>query len=261
MRLRLLAVDVDGTLTEERGSYRLSMRAVSAIRELESRGVAVVLATGNSYQIANALTRYLGASWPAIAENGCVLVDGERIESLCSGRPPEELVRSVRDLGLREGWQNPCRIHDLEFTSDDRSRLASLVPEVERAMARLGWRGRVIVSGYALHVQPPGGGKGEALRRIASRLGIGMEELGAVGDSSGDVDLLMAAGFRAAVGDADPELRSIAGYVASAPAGDGFAEIAGRLLEGMGAGRGPPVRSRGRATPIRPGPEWIPWTG
>ncbi len=226
MRVRLLAVDVDGTLTEERGSYRLSMDAVLAIRELVSRGISVVLATGNNYQIADALTRYLGANWPAIAENGCLLVDRGRVESLCSGRPPRELVEAIKSHGLIEGWQNPCRLHDLEFTTPDRAALHSAVPLVERDMEELGWKGRVLVSGYALHVQPPGGGKGEALRRLASRMGLGMEEVGAVGDSSSDVDLLLAAGFRAAVGDADPELKEVAGYVASAPAGRGFAEVA-----------------------------------
>ncbi|WP_174448769.1 phosphoglycolate phosphatase [Conexivisphaera calida] len=225
-RLRLLAVDVDGTLTEERGSYRLSMNAISAIRELESRGISVILATGNSYQIASALTRYLGASWPAIAENGCVLVDRGNVESLCSGRPPDALVESIKALGLSEGWQNPCRLHDLEFVSEDRSSLARAVPYVERAMAEVGWKGRIIVSGYALHTQPLGGGKGAALRKVALRMSVGVQELGAVGDSSGDVDLLLAAGFRAAVGDADLELRKIADYVASANAGEGFAEVA-----------------------------------
>ncbi len=231
LRVKLLAVDVDGTLTEERGMYRLSVSAISAIRELESRGISVVLATGNSYQIASALTRYIGASWPAIAENGCVLVDKGRVESLCSGRPPEALVKSIKALGLSEGWQNPCRLHDLEFVSEDPSLLSRAVPYVERAMAEVGWRGRVIVSGYALHAQPQGGGKGEALRRIALRAGLSVEEIGAVGDSSGDVDLLLAAGFRAAVGDADPELKGVADYVASARAGEGFAEIARYILD------------------------------
>jgi len=230
MRLRILAADVDGTLTEKRGSYRLSMNAISMIRELESRGVAVVLATGNSYQITSGLTRYLGASWPAIAENGCVLVERGRVESLCSGRPPDALIDSVRALGLSEGWQNPCRLHDVEFVSDDRGSLTRLVPDVERVMAAFGWNGRVLVSGYALHMQPPGGGKGAALRKIAERLGVPTEQSGAVGDSSGDVDLLLSAGFRAAVGDADPELKGVAGYVAAAPAGEGFAEVAEYVL-------------------------------
>ncbi|MGC8555961.1 MAG: phosphoglycolate phosphatase [Conexivisphaera sp.] len=231
MQLRMLAVDVDGTLTEERGSYRLEVRAIAAIRELESRGVSVILATGNNYPIANALTRYLGASWPAIAENGCLLVDRGKVESLCSGRPPERLLESIRSLGLSDGWQNSCRLHDMEFVAEDRSRLTWAAREVERMMAEAGWRGRVIVSGYALHVQPPGGGKGAALSRVASLAGISREELGAVGDSSGDVDLLEAAGFGAAVGDADPELKEIADYVASAPAGRGFVEIVERAID------------------------------
>ena len=230
MGIKLFATDVDGTLTESRGSFRLNLRAVEALRILEERGVVVSLITGNGYEIAAGLARYIGVSGPIVAENGCLLFEKGKLESLCSGRPPRALMEAVSSMGLKESWQNRCRLHDLAFVVEDISTLRRAAERVRGLMPELGWRGRVIVSGYALHLQPEGGGKGRALRSVAERLGVRIEDVIAVGDSEGDLELLEAAGIPAAVGDADPRLKMAARIVASSPAGDGLVEIVRALL-------------------------------
>lgn len=230
MRIKLFATDVDGTLTESRDSFRLNLRAIEALRRLEEHDIVVSLVTGNGYEIAAGLARYIGVSGPVVAENGCLLFENGRLESLCLGRPPGKLVDAMLSLGLKESWQNRCRLHDLAFVAEDKSLLRKAAESARRIMSELGWRGRVMVSGYALHLQPEGGGKGRALRLIVEKLGTSPDEVVAVGDSEGDLELLEAAGIPAAVGDADPRLKIVARMIASSPAGDGLAEIVGALL-------------------------------
>jgi len=154
--IRVVAADVDGTLTVRRGNLLLSLEAVEAIRELEARGVTVVLASGNSVPVTAGLARYIGARGPSVAENGCVVFyGGERIH-VCRGRPPEELVRRLEELGFRQSWQNPYRHHDLAFYAEGGDLDAALRLVREYGMV-------AIHSGYALHVQPPGGGKDRGL--------------------------------------------------------------------------------------------------
>ena len=46
MKIRALAIDIDGTLTDK--LRRLNFTAGELIRELEARNVMVILATGNA---------------------------------------------------------------------------------------------------------------------------------------------------------------------------------------------------------------------
>lgn len=227
MRFAMIATDVDGTLTIRRGEIPLSIEAVEAVRALEASSVTVSLVSGNSLPIIVGLSRYIGASGPVIAENGClVFYKGETIH-VCKGRPPAELIEELKSIGLRESWQNPYRHHDIAFYPPrgdiDRGTLTRLIE---------GHGMTLYDSGYALHVQPPGGGKGEGLRVAARLIGVGLDRVLAVGDGLNDIPLLSTAGYSACPSDADPEVKRRAGYVASKPGGQGFAEVARLVLQG-----------------------------
>ena len=223
-RYRMVASDVDGTLTERRGNLLLSLEAVRAVRLLEQAGIRVSLVSGNSLPITAGLARYMGATGPSVAENGCTIFYEGRVIHVCQGRPPEELVEALRRLGLRESWQNPYRHHDLAFYVDP-ERLGEAVRIVEEY--GMAW----YYSGYALHVQPPGGGKARGVEVAASLLGISMEEVFAVGDGENDIPMLEKAGGSGCPADAAEEVKRIVYYVASQPGGRGFAEIARMILE------------------------------
>ena len=232
MGIRLVASDVDGTLTERRGSLLLSLEAVRAIRLLESRGVRVALVSGNSIPVVAGLARYVGARGPRIGENGCVMMHGDRIIHLCRGAPSPSLIERLRGLGLRESWQNPFRFHDKAFLAASREEAERLLPEVRKLASLEGMR--VLWSGYAIHVQPEGGGKGRAVLEAAKLLGVSPRELAVVGDGENDIDMFVENSFRACPGDAADAVKRIADYVASEPGGRGFAEIARVILSRAG---------------------------
>ena len=86
--------------------------------------------------------------------------------------------------------------------------------------------------------------KAEALRAIATELGIGREHVMAIGDNANDVGMLRWSGIAVAMGNAAPEALAVADYVTDHHDADGAAHAIRRLiLEGL-----PPGQARG-ATP------------
>ncbi|MEM3949310.1 HAD hydrolase family protein, partial [Saccharolobus sp.] len=57
--IKLVLMDLDGTLTEDRDSTRIDLDAIYAIRLLQEKGIKVGLVSGNSYPILRGLYTYL----------------------------------------------------------------------------------------------------------------------------------------------------------------------------------------------------------
>ena len=60
---------------------------------------------------------------------------------------------------------------------------------------------------------------------------IDLSQFAAIGDSNSDLPMFRLAGYRASVGNASAELKSISDYVAKAKFGNGFAEIVNHMIE------------------------------
>ena len=84
--LRAILTDVDGTITDHGRS--LHTGAIEVIRELVSRGVEVVLASGNTACFMDALCRMIGTSGTFIGENGGVYRIGFQGELHIHGDQP-----------------------------------------------------------------------------------------------------------------------------------------------------------------------------
>jgi hypothetical protein len=83
-----------------------------------------------------------------------------------------------------------------------------------------------------LTVFSPSASKGQALLRLAERLGIPREQIFAIGDGLNDISLLRAAGMSVAMGNASAEVRAAARHVTSAHDADGAAEAIERHVLG-----------------------------
>ena len=67
MAIRLIALDLDGTLLNSRGELSAGNRAT--INEARARGVAVALVTGRRFRDARPLALELGLDVPVIARS------------------------------------------------------------------------------------------------------------------------------------------------------------------------------------------------
>jgi len=92
MQIRLLALDVDGTLLDTRGQVRPRVeRALGAARE---RGCAIVLATGRRLQSVEPIARRLDIRFLILVDGG-VIYDRERGEAIYE--------QTIDPIGLRRG--------------------------------------------------------------------------------------------------------------------------------------------------------------
>jgi len=71
--LRLLAVDIDGTLTTPQ--HEVSDRTADAVRGVIAAGIQVVLATGRRYRDSLAIASRVGVSLPLITTGGALIKD------------------------------------------------------------------------------------------------------------------------------------------------------------------------------------------
>jgi 3-deoxy-D-manno-octulosonate 8-phosphate phosphatase (KDO 8-P phosphatase) len=80
--------------------------------------------------------------------------------------------------------------------------------------------------------------KAQAMRDLCEQEGLTLEQAGFMGDDWPDLPAMQVVGFAATVPDADTEVRRIAHFVASVPAGAGAARPDGTPNQGTTAGAG-----------------------
>ncbi|WP_135363740.1 phosphoglycolate phosphatase [Halosimplex halophilum] len=218
-----LAVDIDGTLTDEdRAVYP---PVLSVLREWDA---PVVLATGKALPYPVALCEFAGVERTVVAENGGVAFVHATDDLLFLG--DREAAQSVVDEYVEEGHDLGWGAHDLvnrwRETEVAVSREAPLEP-LQRIAADHGLE--VVDTGFAYHVKSPDVSKGQALEAVAERLGRDPAEFVAVGDSINDVSTFEVAGRSFAVANADEPALATADEVLNAAYGEGFLEAVERV--------------------------------
>lgn len=91
----------------------------------------------------------------------------------------------------------------------------------------------VISADHNFEVEHPDASKGNALRKLAARLGISLENTMAIGDSNNDVSMLTIAGCSVAMGNAHPDIQAIAKEVTLTNIENGVAYAIECKLAGM----------------------------
>jgi len=219
-----LAVDIDGTLTDDR--RRLDPRVVPVLREWAA---PVVVATGKSMPYPVALCEFLGVDPLVIAENGGVVLTGRAGDLQVRGdrAAAEAALAAYQDRGYDLGWGAADLVNRWRETELAVSRDQPLGPLEDLAREH----GLVVLdTGFAYHVTSPDVDKGTGLAAVADPLGREVVDFAAVGDSENDAPVLAAAGRSVAVANADETARKTADHVTSAAYADGFLEAVDWIL-------------------------------
>lgn len=244
MAVRLVALDIDGTLLPSAGPHRgrLSPRLRAAVSALAASGCAVVLASGRMLPGTVRVARELGLRAPLIAQDGCVTADaGGRIarERRLDPALALDVVGWARARGYACEWFGTHRYAASEESEATRvyGEMCGVSPEYHPAPETLGIvpNGVGVLSdgerspavhralaerhGDALtlldfpHVTvavAPDASKGRALALVARDLGVPRARTLAIGDSVNDVSMLAWAGRGLAVAAADRHAREAA---------------------------------------------------
>ncbi|MEM2185952.1 MAG: phosphoglycolate phosphatase [Thermofilaceae archaeon] len=228
-RISCLAVDLDGTLTDEKGVIRHEV--VRALEMLRERGVSVLIVSGASYPAVSTLAYYLPVTRLAVAENGGVVGFRSDYRLLAPIEDREAILKIVgEELNgvLLNSWQNEYRFVDLAFHPPPN---LSREEAVERAARVLEPRGfEVVDSGWAIHVHRKGVNKARGLLEACGMLNIDPSLVAAVGDSEVDIPMFEVAGVSVALANAPAQVREKATYTVECDFYRGFLEAI-RLLE------------------------------
>lgn len=269
MTIRLLAIDLDGTLVNH--DLAINPRDVAAVRAASAAGVTVVIATGRMFKSSLRFAEPLGLKGPIINYQGAVvreIASGE-VWYRCELTVP--MQQRVLALAEPKDWHVNAYVDERVYTARARpeadlyARIAMVPYEVvgplsrwvgqdstkmvlvdldpENVPARINelstWMGdvaRVTRSlDWFVEVVNPEVSKARALAMVADRLGIAQAEVCAIGDNTNDEDMVAWAGFGVAMGNAPAALKGLAKYVTGTVDEGGVAQVIERFVIGSEA--------------------------
>jgi 5-amino-6-(5-phospho-D-ribitylamino)uracil phosphatase len=106
MPVKLLALDIDGTLLNPRGE--ITPRTLSAINQARQQGVLVVLVTGRRFGSARDLLVRLQLDIPLVSHNGALTKNIKTLETLDFHPLDAELAREMIRFGRAHGVDMIC---------------------------------------------------------------------------------------------------------------------------------------------------------
>jgi len=223
MKIKLLATDVDGTITD--ADKIIDVKAIEALKKAVNAGLIVVLASGIPVQGLRPLAEFLGVSKYLIGENGAVIFDGEDRILLSN---PEKLDACYREL--KETYP------EVDYYSHADTRLGQLAlknniseDKVKPIAEKYGLK--TVSSKFSIHVLAPNTSKAEGLKELIKGLDIKLEECAAVGDSMNDYEMIKEVGLGISVENGTDLLKEVADHVTKKPYGAGLMEAVDLILQ------------------------------
>lgn len=256
MQIDAIVTDLDGTLLNE--ASVLSPFTLSTLAEARARGIRVIPASGRAARSMLPYATQLNTGLPYIACNGSQLVGADHTVFETLTLSPEiarDVIRFAKANGFyvqsyrdddfyfdeaceisgryqRSSQMNAVAVGDLlAFTTfpvpkllcvAEPERVDAVFPLFCEAFPSISF---TISSPIFLEAQPAGGSKGEALLRLAPRLGLTPEHTLAFGDSLNDVSMFSFAQHSVAMGNARDDVKAAARHICLPNTQDGVAHF------------------------------------
>lgn len=257
-RPKLVALDVDGTLVDERND--ISPVTADAVRRVVDAGIPVVVSTGRAvpgaFEVCERLDLPDGL---AVCSNGAVLVgyrpvdvihavtfDASEAVQRVLTEVPDAFV-AVEEIGVGYRVNQPFPSGEIAGTISVEDTDSLISEPVTRVIIRapshdphefhalvegLGLTETNYYIGYTawLDLAPLGVSKASGLERVADRLGVDPADVLAVGDGFNDLEMLEWAGRGVAMGHAPDALKEAADAVTGNVHEDGLATELARYI-------------------------------
>ena len=261
---KLVALDIDGTLLVPERENGISAQSTTpavraAIDRVLDAGAYVVLASGRSPLSMTGVLRHLelprqtGEQVLVVASNGAVTFSyppvevvsevtfdaREAVAAVLEHVPGAAVAVEEHGVGYRVNRHFPRGELDgkmiltpvEELVASEVSRViirdpGSTSEEFVTLADRLGLQGTNYFIGWTawLDLAPEGVSKASGLQEVVERLGLGAEDVLAIGDGRNDIEMLTWAGRGVAMGQAPDEVKAAADAVTGSVQEDGAAE-------------------------------------
>lgn len=234
--IRLLATDVDGTLTTQ-GQFDAAL--LTALTTLAQSNIAVILITGRSAGWVSGLVSYLPVQG-AIAENGGLYFPGAHAYPHVLTSIPHlethrhQLAQTFAQLQqhfpqLQPSSDNLFRLTD--WTFDIGQLTPAHLQQLRESCQQSGWD--FTYSSVQCHIKPPLQDKASGLQKVIQQSfpDLTPEQVLTIGDSPNDESLFDSSLFPLSVGvanirDYGDRLTHLPTFITTAPEGEGFCELA-----------------------------------
>ncbi len=247
MKYKALILDLDGTVVPQGSENPPSIRVSNAIAKAKNK-IHVSVATGRPLFIARHVIDHLLLTGPCVLNNGTQIYDPVKNVIIKSYPLDQRFLAEVFNIfrkypyktfffdGVQDvicdwinipstvmsAWMNGVKPIDVKTIMDKLQKISSISVHKMPAMKVEGC--------YALEVTNAQATKLHGIAEIVKMLHITNEEVIGVGDSYNDFPLLMASGLKIAMGDAVPELKAIADFVAPSVEEDGVATVIEKFI-------------------------------
>jgi phosphoglycolate phosphatase (TIGR01487 family) len=213
--INALVTDIDGSITD--GKRRISIVAIEVLREVEKKGIPVMLASGNVLPIAYGLSSFIGITGPVIAENGGVVYYKKAVKFLADRKRCDEAFEMLKNhLPVRKIFSDRWRRAEVAIEPDvDLKKLRELLNDYNL---------KAESTGFAIHIFESQMSKFQGLKVACEMLGADINYVAAFGESENDIDMIKNCAFGIVPSNATADLKSHADYVASASNGEGLKE-------------------------------------
>lgn len=256
MAIRLIALDIDGTLTNQ--PNHVSERNSAAIKGAIEQGKTIVLATGRGLLATRTLWKNLDLHGPCILYGGAVIadIDSERVVKM--HELPPDVILEVLEYAVQQGIHAQIYVDEVVY-------FEKMTPFAERYVGRYhlpyvidpelrnkSWIGvpkilclceaerqDEVLSNFCarfdgiaqvsrsnpgfIEINCLGVTKGSALEELSNMLGIAQAEVAAAGDNYLDLEMIEWAGLGACVADGAEQVKAAADMIIPSCSEDGVA--------------------------------------
>ncbi|MBT2570055.1 Cof-type HAD-IIB family hydrolase [Planococcus sp. ISL-110] len=242
---KMIAIDLDGTLfTDE---LTISPNTVTAIQKAIEMGTVVTIATGRMFSSAQLIAQQLGIHAPLITYQGAMIKSAGKADAMYERSVSPGIAEKLIGIAREKNIHLQVYQDDILYGAEETEKLVVYAEAVQVpyaiepdliGLAQKGFTKLLFIdepdvldllqkelqslfgeSAYIekskknyLEVTHPEANKGSALLFLANMLGINRSEIIGIGDNHNDFELLKAAGFGIAMGNAVQAVKDIADY-------------------------------------------------
>lgn len=265
--LKLVALDLDGTVICSVGQSPISARTRDAVKALQASGLPVTFVTGRTEDYAAPIAREFEIDLPLVTYNGARLYSPKESRTLFAAKLESELASGLCDWLQTDDEVIACYLsrdealhlvqsrcsgrpsHDDHLFGTPRHMVESVATEIgkgdfvskiivstQRPLAdEIREKFGPVVQAVRTHpelveILPLGVSKGAGVLRLCEHLNIPASQVLAIGDQENDISTFEVCGFSVAMGDAPQNVRDAAHHVTADFAQDGCAQALERLL-------------------------------